>query len=87
MISKCLLLGDFPWRGEGGIIACERETHLYCFSSSMTCMPCSYLSLALTTPSPTEAKWPFIVMMDGAVRGFESCCYRRTSRRAGIVER
>ncbi len=44
---------------------CSGETYLNSFSSSMTCMPCSYWSFVGT--SPTEAKWPFIVMTEGAV--------------------
>jgi hypothetical protein len=39
--------------------------YLYSFSSSITCMPCSYCSLV--GASPTAAKWPFIVITEGAV--------------------
>jgi hypothetical protein len=39
--------------------------YLNCFSSSMTCMPCSYCSLV--GASPTDAKWPFMVITEGAV--------------------
>jgi hypothetical protein len=39
--------------------------YLNSFSSSMTCMPCSYC--CFVGASPTEAKWPFIVMTEGAV--------------------
>ena len=46
-------------------ICCEECTYLNSFSSSMTCMPCSYWSFV--GASPTEAKWPFIVMTEGAV--------------------
>ena len=35
------------------------------FSSSMTCMPRSYCSFV--GASPTGAKWPFIVITEGAV--------------------
>jgi hypothetical protein len=35
------------------------------FSSSITCMPRSYCSFVGV--SPTGAKWPFIVMTEGAV--------------------
>jgi hypothetical protein len=43
----------------------EGGTHLNSFSSSITCIPCSYCSLV--GASPTPAKWPFIVMTEGAV--------------------
>jgi hypothetical protein len=42
-----------------------RGAYLYSFSSSITCMPCSYCSLV--GASPTAAKWPFIVITEGAV--------------------
>jgi len=41
------------------------KTYLNSFSSSITWMPCSYC--AFVGASPTPAKWPFIVMTDGAV--------------------
>ena len=49
----------------------------------MTCMPCSYFSLADTAPSPTEAKWPFIVMMDGAVGNLEAATEGRRAEELG----
>ena len=41
------------------------STYLNSFSSSITCMPCSYCSFV--GASPTFAKWPFIVITEGAV--------------------
>ena len=43
--------------------------YLNSFSSSMTWMPCSYFSFV--GASPTEAKWPFIVITEGAVGNLE----------------
>ena len=36
----------------------------------MTCMPCSYCSFV--GASPTFAKWPFIVITEGAVGNLEA---------------
>jgi hypothetical protein len=44
---------------------CHGFPYLNSFSSSMTCMPCSYCSFV--GASPTFAKWPFIVITEGAV--------------------
>lgn len=40
------------------------------FSSSITWMPCSYCSLV--GASPTAAKWPFMVITEGAVGNLEA---------------
>ena len=53
--------GDYGLRG----LAC-----LNSFSSSMTCIPFSYCSLV--GASPTFAKWPFIVITEGAVGNLEA---------------
>jgi hypothetical protein len=44
--------------------------YLNSFSSSMTCIPCSYCSFV--GASPTFAKWPFIVITEGAVGNLEA---------------
>lgn len=49
--------------------------YLNSFSSSITCMPWSYC--CFVGSSPTEAKWPFIVMTEGAVGNLEAADGRR----------
>jgi len=41
------------------------HAYLNTFSSSITCIPCSYCSLV--GASPTPAKWPLTVIIEGAV--------------------
>lgn len=62
-------------------------THLNSFSSSITCIPCSYCSLV--GASPTFAKWlfPFIVMMEGAVGNLEAAAEgRRFGEEESMIE-
>jgi len=48
----------------------ETFAYLNSFSSSITCMPCSYCSCV--GASPTEAKWPFMVVIEDAVGNLDA---------------
>jgi hypothetical protein len=48
----------------------------------MTCMPCSYC--CFVGASPTEAKWPFTVMTEGAVGNLEAAEGRRAEPFASV---
>ncbi len=59
-----------------GSIGTGITAYLNSFSSSITCMPCSYCCFVASPP--TEAKWPFMVMTEGAVGNLEATDGRRS---------